>query len=60
MSLGPTELLFVIINLILIIAFPVILIVAAVSLIRRIRHPEARVAKLEEASDRGESPGRRP
>jgi uncharacterized membrane protein YhaH (DUF805 family) len=58
MSLGPTELLVVIINLVLILAIPAIIIVSAVLLVRRIRDLEARVAKLEEEeTDRGKSPG---
>lgn len=60
MSLGPTELLVVIINLVLILAIPAIIIVSAVLLVRRIRDLEARVAKLEEENDRGKSPGNGP
>jgi hypothetical protein len=56
MSLGPTELLVVVINLFLIAAIPAVVIVAAVLLIRRIRELEARVAQLEEGTNQSKSP----
>jgi hypothetical protein len=57
MSLGPTELLVVVINLILLLAIPAIIIVSAVLVIRKIRELEARVTKLEEGNNGGKSPG---
>jgi len=58
MNIGPSELLVVILNLALLLAVPVIIILSAVLLLRRIRDLEARIAKLEDAKEKGSPPGR--
>jgi hypothetical protein len=57
MNIGLSELLVVILNLALLLAVPIIVILSAVLLLRRIRDLEARVAKLEGAMKKGSPPG---
>jgi hypothetical protein len=57
MNIGLSELLVVILNLAILLAAPVIVILSAVLLLRRIRDLEARVAKLEDAKEKESPPG---
>jgi len=57
MNIGLSEFLVVILNLALLLVVPVIVILSAVLLLRRIRDLEARVAKLEDAKKKESPPG---
>lgn len=47
MNIGPGEILFLLINLILVVGIPVVVILAGLFLFRRLRELEARIEKLE-------------
>jgi hypothetical protein len=57
MNIGPSEPLVIFLNLALLLVAPVIVILFAIVLVRRIRDLEARVAKLEEAKEKENLPG---
>lgn len=57
MNIGLSEFLVVILNLALLLVVPVIVILSAVLLLRRIRDLEVRVAKLEDAKKKESPPG---
>jgi hypothetical protein len=52
MNIGLSELLVIILNLALLLVVPVVVILSAVFLFRRIRDLEARVAKLEDGKEK--------
>jgi len=57
MNIGLSEFLVVILNLALLLVVPVMVILSAVLLLRRIRDLEVRVAKLEDAKKKESPPG---